>query len=147
MEKLDSSPGLLGLRPLRLLPLINLNTPLPHPYMKKKLKLYRHYDIMEITHHLQSEGLLLNTIFSIEFFFFLCGSHLKNVEWKEFTTLIVNDSTGTSIWVLTPSSLYLPLHHVTSIRNNSDMVCGILCLQTPSTCILNSTGSRRKIPI
>lgn len=74
----------------------------------------------------------------------MCGSHLKNVEGKEFMALVVNDSLGTSVWVLTPSSMYL-LYHVT--YNSSDMVCGILCLQIPPTCISNSTESRREIPV
>lgn len=51
----------------------------------------------------------------------MCGSHLKNVEGKEFMALVVNDSLGTSVWVLTPSSMYL-LYHVTYIYNSSDMV-------------------------
>ena len=89
--------------------------------------------------------ILLSTDFSI-YFFLICGSHLKNVEGKEFMALVVNHSLGTSVWVLTPSSMYL-LYHVTYIYNSSDMVCGILCLQIPSTCISNSTESRREIPI
>lgn len=51
----------------------------------------------------------------------MCGSHLKNVEGKEFMALVVNDSLGTSVWVLTLSSMYL-LYHVTYIYNSSDMV-------------------------
>lgn len=50
--------------------------------MKKKINLCRHYDIMEITHYLQYEGLLISTDISTLYFYLICGNHLRNVECK-----------------------------------------------------------------
>lgn len=60
----------------------------------------------------------------------MCGSHLKNVEGEEFMALVVNDSLGTSVWVLTQFNV---LGYTMLLYNSSDMVCGILCLQIPPT--------------